>query len=232
MFQFKQFTVQQDKTPMKVGTDGVLLGAWAAIGKANTILDIGTGTGLIALMCAQRNPLARIDALEIEPHACEQATENIQASPWHDRIQVIHKAIQVYSSPYLYDSIVCNPPFFLNSTKAPDSGRNLARHADTLSHLELLENASRLLAPGGNFSVILPTQESASLLETAKNYELYPQHITYVLPNPGKPAKRLLIRFVTKPVASPTRDQITVELSRHQYSKEYRDLTGAFYLYL
>lgn len=232
MFQFKQFTIRQDRTPMKVGTDGVLLGAWAATEKALTILDAGTGTGVIALMSAQRNPLARIDAIEIEPDACRQAIENIRASRWKERIQVWESALQTFSPPHLYDCIVCNPPFFINSTKTPDRGRTLARHTDSLPHEELLEHASRLLAPAGNLCVILPAENEELFLRQAGNAGLYAQHITRVHPIPGKPPKRCLLRLGRKSVDTPTEDHLTIELSRHQYSEEYIRLTHEFYLYL
>ncbi|MEG2277250.1 MAG: methyltransferase [Odoribacter sp.] len=230
MFQFKQFTIQQDRTPMKVGTDGVLLGAWADLEKADRLLDVGTGTGLIALMSAQRNPTVVVDALEIESNACRQAQENIQESEWAQRIQVIPVALQAYFPAYQYDCIVCNPPFFINSTKPPDNGRTLARHCDTLSHQELVEHAARLLKPTGCFCVILPPSEADQMIRLANKYELFPEHITYVLPNPDKSPKRYLIKFVFGSVST-LKDELVVELNRHQYSEEYIRLTRAFYLH-
>ncbi len=231
MFQFKQFTIKQDRTPMKVGTDGVLLGAWADLKEANHILDIGTGTGLIALMAAQRNPNASIDALEIEFNACLQAQENIYASSWAKRIQLIPKALQDYSSDIKYNSIVCNPPFFHQSTKTPNHGRTLARHNETLLHTELIQYVAKLLSPQGNFCVILPTNEALSMIEYAQQHQLYPSHITYILPTPEKPAKRYLIKFMTKPEIL-FEDKLIIELSRHKYSKEYIELTKDFYLHI
>jgi len=229
MFQFKQFTIQQDRTPMKVGTDGVLLGAWADVENAAHILDIGTGTGLIALMAAQRNSTAHIDALEIEPHACIQAQENVLASPWPQRITIIPTALQDFVSPVRYDCILCNPPFFSQSTKTPEQGRNLARHDDTLPRPVLLEQVTRLLASTGSFSLILPTSEAIKTLSYARRYHLFPQHITRVLPNPGKPPKRYLIKFSnTETIVA--EDELVIELSRHHYSAEYIHLTQAFYL--
>lgn len=229
MFQFKQFTIRQDRTPMKVGTDGVLLGAWATVEQAACMLDIGTGTGLIALMAAQRNLSAHIDALEIEPNACQQARENILASPWSQRITVIQTALQDYISPCTYDCILCNPPFFSQSTKTPDKGRTLARHNDSLPHPVLIEQVSRLLSPQGIFCVILPVAEALELIQQARPYRLFPAHITRVLPNPGKPPKRYLVQFAFDP-ARKQEDELVLELSRHHYSPEYRNLTKAFYL--
>lgn len=230
MFQFKQFAIRQDRTPMKVGTDGVLLGAWADLENAGTILDIGTGTGLIALMAAQRNPMARIDAIEIESNAFEQAQENVTASPWNGRIRVIQTSLQNYYPGITYDSIVCNPPFFVNSTKNPNQGRTLARHSDTLSHTELISHAMRLLTPDGSLCVILPTTEAIELIHIASQAKLYPFRMTRVLPNPDKAPKRYLIQFKTTQENS-IEDELVVELSRHQYSEAYVEMTKAFYLF-
>lgn len=229
MFQFKQFTIRQDRTPMKVGTDGVLLGAWAELEYAENILDIGTGTGLIALMSAQRNSSARINAIEIEPDACQQARENVSASRWADRIEVIQSALQDFKPEKAYDSIVCNPPFFINSTLTPDNGRTLARHCDSLPHTDLIIHVVRLLAPGGTFSVILPVCEAKELITYAQLHQLYPHHITRVHPTPTKPPKRYLIQFSTDQ-SNTIEDDLVIELSRHQYSKEYIELTRDFYL--
>lgn len=229
MFQFKQFTIHQDRTPMKVGTDGVLLGAWAELEHAENILDIGTGTGLIALMSAQRNSSARIDAIEIERDACMQARENVAASPWSDRIEIIQSALQDFKPEKRYDSIVCNPPFFINSTLTPDNGRTLARHCNSLPHTDLIDHAVQLLTPGGTFNVILPVNEAKELIAYAQMHQLYPRHITRVHPTPTKPPKRYLILFSTD-TATATEDDLVIELSRHQYSQEYIGLTREFYL--
>lgn len=215
---------------MKVGTDGVLLGAWADLEKARNILDIGTGTGLIALMGAQRNPSAQIDAVEIIAEACAEARENITASPWASRIRLVQTALQDYFPAKRYDSIVCNPPFFVHSTPARDQGRTLARHSSSLPHAALIQHAARLLQPDGNFCVILPVPEGEEMIRLAAGCHLQPAHVTAVLPTPGKPAKRFLIEFKSAPQQPPVRDQLVVELSRHQYSQDYIKLTQAFYL--
>lgn len=231
MFQFKQFTIHQDQTAMKVGTDGVLLGAWANLEKARRILDIGTGTGLIALMAAQRNVLAEIDAIEIEERAFIQAKENIAASPWSHRIRIEHISLQHFSPETLYDCIVCNPPFFINSTKNPHSPRTLARHNDTLPHSDLVNHAKRLLTQDGKFHLILPVAEAQELIAYAQTVKFYPTHITYVYPTACKPPKRLLIELsLTQSVYC--EDNITIELERHHYSEAYTKLTKQFYLHL
>lgn len=230
MFRFKQFTICQDRTPMKVGTDGVLLGAWSNLEEAATILDIGTGTGLIALMAAQRNPTAEIDALEIEAAACEQAWENIASSPWPQRVRVYLQALQNYHPDKLYDSIVCNPPFFVDSTPAPDQGRSLARHTHSLTHPELIEHVQRLLSLGGNFCVILPVIEAQQFVSYAEQFHLFPYRITYILPTPDKAPKRWLMEF-RRNLSETKENELIIELSRHRYSPDYIDLTRAFYLY-
>lgn len=215
---------------MKIGTDGVLLGAWADLEKAARILDIGTGTGLMALMAAQRNATAHIDAVEIEPSACSQARENILESPWRDRIRVVQTALQDYLPETKYDCIVCNPPFFTHSTPAPDKGRTLARHNDSLPHPDLIQHVARLLKKDGHFCVILPVPEGEEMIRYATTYHLQPVHITEVLPNPGKPVKRYLIDFRFSPLISSVRDELIIELGRHRYTPEYIRLTQPFYL--
>ena len=214
---------------MKVGTDGVLLGAWADLESSASILDIGTGTGLIALMAAQRNPSAQIDAIEPEPNAWQQAQENIASAPWNERIRVYHTPLQEFVPSVLYDSIICNPPFFVHSTLAPDAGRTMARHSDSLPHDILIRKVKDLLQPDGNFYVILPTEEAGLFIRNAGKSALYPQHITYVLPNPGKPHKRLLIKFTSRQIQV-REDELIIEISRHNYSEKYIALTRDFYL--
>lgn len=229
MFRFKQFTICQDRTAMKVGTDGVLLGAWAELRDAQNILDIGTGTGLIALMTAQRCPLAHIEGVEIDLDAAQQARENVLASPWAGRIEIHHTSITNFTPGHLFDRIVCNPPFFTNSTKTPDQQRTIARHSDTLPQQLLLESVHRLLQKDGSFSVILPPDESNSFIKLALQFDLHPSHITYVHPTPAKDPKRYLIRFKHAPQFF-TCDHLIIEYFRHQYSEEYVCLTKSFYL--
>jgi tRNA1Val (adenine37-N6)-methyltransferase len=162
MFQFKKFTVQQDKTAMKVGTDGVLLGAWAPIDNhPNTILDIGAGTGLIALMLAQRSNAQQIDALEIDEDAYEQATDNFENSPWNDRLFCFHAGLDefVEDPEDEYDLIVSNPPFYTEDYKSEDASRDLARFEEAMPFEELVEAADLLLSEKGVFAVIIPYKE-------------------------------------------------------------------------
>ena len=162
-FQFKQFTVQQDRCAMKVCTDACVFGAWAGSPEAARILDIGTGTGLLSLMAAQRNQVARIDAVEIDSAAAEQARENIANSPFAGRITVHQSPIQCFEPRYLYDTILVNPPFFQSDLRSPDARVNQAHHAESLTFSELLTAVVRFLGVGGTWHVLLPPEESVTL---------------------------------------------------------------------
>lgn len=155
-FRFKQFEIQQDRCAMKVGTDGVLLGAWAPGGKR--ILDIGAGTGLISLMMAQRFPEATVVGIDLDADACSQASENVAASPFADRVNIVHCALQNFEASGLFDAIVSNPPFFVNSMKNPDSKRTMARHTDSLPFRDLFQGVKSLLSDEGVFSAIVPAE--------------------------------------------------------------------------
>ena len=228
-FTFKQFTIRHDRCAMKVGTDGVLLGAWTDIRHARRILDIGTGTGLIALMLAQRQTGASITAIDIDAEAVSQAQENIGESPWKERVKVMQQDIRTYRPQALFDTIVSNPPYFIDSLKCPDGQRNTARHTDTLNMDHLLEKASSLLTPDGRFSIILPAEQTDALVETAGRVGLYPSRHTAVITRPGLAPKRTLMEFAHQKEAFRT-DELVVELERHVYSEEYIALTKDFYL--
>ena len=239
MFQFKQFTIHQDRTAMKVGTDGVLLGAWAPIApQATRLLDIGTGTGLIALMLAQRieQRQPHIDAIDIDQSSVEQATKNIQRSPFAKHIATHHTSLQDYAPHEKYDAIVCNPPYFVASLKCPDAARTQARHTDSLSFDDLLEHSARLLQPGGSLSVVLPVNEGNQLIHLAPQYGFSLTHLTEVHPTPTAPPKRLLLQFVMQNSQLNhsslliSHSSLTIEIARHQYTPEYIALTREFYL--
>jgi tRNA1Val (adenine37-N6)-methyltransferase len=230
MFQFKQFTIQQNKCAMKVGTDGVLLGAWTNVENTKQILDIGTGTGLIALMLAQRQPNAEIDAIEIEENAYKQAVENIQNTKWQDRISVFHSSLQEFETNKKYDLIVSNPPYFSQSLKNPDIYRKTARHNDTLSQHDLLENSKRLLQNNCRLAVIYPAYEALTFLNIAKEIGFHCLRITHIIPTIGRKAKRLLIELCQNPCVL-TENEICIEKEkRHEYTEEYKNLTKDFYL--
>ncbi|MGB0882120.1 MAG: tRNA1(Val) (adenine(37)-N6)-methyltransferase [Vicingaceae bacterium] len=228
-FEFKHFSISQENTAMKVGTDGVLLGAWS-INTEGTILDIGTGTGLIAIMLAQRTKTALIDAIEVERIAYQQAKENIQNCKWSNRIKAHHLPIQEFKSHKKYDTIISNPPFFTNSTKAPKTERNTARHTDNLSFNDLIESVVRHLKPTGIFSLILPITESEHFIELAIQKHLFLNRKCIVQPNPTKPAKRVLMEFSFEQKELIKETLIIETETRHQYTKEYISLTQDFYL--
>jgi tRNA1Val (adenine37-N6)-methyltransferase len=230
-FVFKQFKILQDKCAMKVGTDAVLLGSWVNTSSAKTILDIGTGTGIIALMIAQKST-ARIDAIDIDKNASIQAEENIQDCKWKERICIHHISLQQYviDSARKYDLIVSNPPYFVDSSKALEESRTNARHTDQLPFVDLLNGVLSLLNPTGSFYVILPKNESLVFREMAEEQKLFLTKLTRVITRTDKPEKRLLMQFeFTKKILE--ENSITIEQDeRHNYTDEYKELTKDYYL--
>lgn len=230
-FVFKQFKIAQDKCAMKVGTDAVLLGAWVNTSNAKSILDIGTGTGIIALMLAQKSG-AKIDAIDIDRNSYEQAKENVEACKWKDRIHVYRKSLQEYSleSEKKYDLIVSNPPYFIDSSKASEASRTNARHTDQLEYSELLSGVLKLLNPSGKFYVILPKKEGEQFQEMAAENKLFLTKQTKVITRADKSEKRLLMRFEFTNRAF-SEDSIIIEKDeQHSYTDEYKDLTKDYYL--
>ena len=232
-FQFKQFSIEQDRTAMKVGTDGVLLGAWIPIGNNPfSILDIGTGTGIIALMLAQRSGAQQIDALEIDEDAYEQATDNFENSPWNDRLFCFHAGLDEFieEPEDEYDLIVSNPPFYAEDYKSSNDQRDLARFQDAMPFEELVEAADLLLSENGIFSVIIPFKEESTFLALAKEHELYPIKITRVKGTPTTETKRSLLAFSRNETTNFPIDELIIETARHIYTPEYIALTRDFYL--
>ena len=226
-FRFKQFTIHQDKTAMKVGTDGVLLGAWANVfGKR--VLDIGTGTGLIALMVAQRS-LCFVNSIEIDKDAYLQAEENFSKSKWEDRLEVTNSSLQNFKPKNKFYTIVSNPPFFNNSQKTPNESRNFARHTDSLSFEELLKFTSKNLIEIGVASFIIPSDSEDDFIEIAKALKLYPSRICRVRGSENSPIKRSLIELRLQEVPC-VETSLTIEISRHTYTQDYINLTKDFYL--
>jgi tRNA1Val (adenine37-N6)-methyltransferase len=233
MFQFKKFAVEQDGCAMKIGTDGVLLGAWTPINyNACSILDIGTGTGVIALMLAQRTNAKQIDALEIDEQAYEQATDNFENSSWSDRLFCFHAGLDefVEEPEDEYDLIVSNPPFYTDDYKSGTEQRDLARFADALPFEDLIEAAALLLSENGIFSVIIPFKEEETFLALAAAYELYPFKITRVKGTPTATIKRSLLAFSRNKNIDFPIDELIIETARHIYTAEYIELTKDFYL--
>lgn len=231
-FKFKQFTVLQDKCAMKVGTDGVILGAYVNCSKANKILDIGTGTGLIALMLAQKYD-AKIFAIDIDLQSYIQACENVNNSKWNTRIHVCHTSFQDFAKSYKknkFDCIVTNPPYFTNSLKAPDNKRALARHNDNLPFNKLLEGINVLLDVAGSFYIILPNDAENEFSALAESSGLYRRKLLFIKTIPQKSHKRCVIEYGKTPCEI-KKETILIETGeRHSYSIEYKNLTKDFYL--
>lgn len=227
-FSFKKFTIHHDRCAMKVGTDGVLLGAWTDVAHSKHLLDIGSGTGLVALMLAQRCT-GEITGIEIDKEAVEQSRENVAASPWKERIEILWQDVRQYTPNNLYDTIVSNPPYFVDSLKCPDGQRNTARHSDTLDADQLIEKAASLLHPSGRFSVIIPSDLYERFIQTAASYGLHPSRHTQVITRPSLPPKRSLLEF-RKEITACATDELLIELDRHVYSEAYIALTKDFYL--
>src|SRR5690554_4558378 len=232
-FKFKQFSIFQAQSAMKVGTDGVLLGAWAPIQDAKTALDVGAGTGLIALMMAQRNPILEVTAIEIDAGAYSDAKENFANSPWANRLSLIHDSFQKFSSQSnsQFDAIVCNPPFFEEGCHAPESQRVIARHAIALSNKDLLKGAFDLLKEGGILTVVLPFMNYPSFCHEAKKNLFSERERLTVYPTPIKCAVRVLSVWTKEKVEEVIETEMIIEDNgRHNYSKEYKELTKEFYL--
>ena len=231
-FQFKQFSVYQDRCAMKVGTDGVLLGAWVNVDNAKNTLDIGTGTGLIALMMAQRSVSTLITAIEIDSEAACQATENVLNSPWKDRIEVVNADLLDFNCSKRYDVIVSNPPYFSQSLPSPNKQRTLARHNDHLTYSALIQKVATLLSENGRFSVIISYDHKDEFIQLASQSRLYLQRIVAVKTTPTSVFRRVLLEFsfVESIVEQLKVEELLIERERHQYSTEYINLTKDFYL--
>jgi tRNA1Val (adenine37-N6)-methyltransferase len=233
MFSFKKFVVNQDRTAMKIGTDGVLIGAWTPINhNPESVLDIGTGTGIIALMIAQRTNAIQIDALDIDEEAYEQATDNFENSPWNDRLYCFHAGLDEFieEPEDEYDLIISNPPFYSEDYKSNDEQRDLARFQDAMPFEDLIEAADLLLSEYGIFSLIIPYKEEENFIALAAEYELFPFKITRVKGTPTSEIKRSLLAFSRIEKNPFPLDELVIETARHQYTPEYIELTKDFYL--
>lgn len=230
-FKFKQFIIQQDQCAMKVGTDGVLLGAWATIDHDPfSILDIGAGTGLVALMLAQRSNAQLIDAIEIDNYTYEQCVGNFEDSPWGDRLFCYHASLQEFADEIddKYDLIVANPPFYTNAFKSTNIQRDLARFEDALPFDHLLDGVARLLNKNGKFVTIIPFSEQTEFIGLAKEKSLFANKILHIKGTPQSETKRAIIAFSfydTEVAYS----ELIIETTRHNYTQEYIDLTKEFY---
>jgi len=231
-FQFKQFRIVQERSAMKVGMDGVLLGAWTDASKAARILDIGTGTGLIALMLAQKNRSSQIDAIEVDPEAFNEAVLNIQQSHWGERIHLELCSFQEFAEVSLqkYNLIVSNPPFFTNGIKAPVENRAQARHSDSLPLDVLISGAANLLSEKGRISLVLPIESLPEITPLADSNKLFISRLCRVKPNPQKPDFRILIELTNRECTI-QEENLMIEFEKHHdYTPEYKALTKDFYL--
>ncbi len=229
IFRFKQFEVVNDRTAMKVGTDGVLLGAWCPVNEANRVLDVGTGCGVIALMVAQRNTVACIDGIDIDAASIEEAALNFARSPWSDRLTAHLMDFNDMDDGKRYDLVVSNPPFFTNGVLPDGDSRTLARHTTTLSYQQLIDGAARLLSDVGILAMISPTDAERDIIEAAAFASLPVRRLTRVIPVEGAAPKRTLWQFSRQDIPY-HEDILTIAKSDGSFTSEYIKLTSAFYL--
>ena len=229
VFRFKQFAVVNDRTAMKVGTDGVLLGAWCPVEGARHVLDVGTGCGVIALMIAQRNASAVLDAIDIDHDAIEEATLNFKASPWGERLTAIEGDFNELQTTERYDLIVSNPPYFTNGVLPTGDARTQARHTGTLSYRQLIEGASRLLSDDGTLALITPTDAEQDIIEAATFASLPVRRLTRVIPVEDAAPKRTMWLLSRRDMAY-CEDTLTIAHRDGTFTSDYIALTGAFYL--
>ena len=231
-FRFKQFSIIDTNCAMKVSTDAVLLGAWTEIRNSDHILDIGTGSGIIALMLAQRSA-AQIEAIDIHLPSCEDAVLNFENSPWNDRLHLYNSAFSDFLKAHKtrYDLIVSNPPYHNRSLKSPSDKVNLSKHTISLSHEELLRGIKKILQPDGRFCIILPFSEFQNFKQLASFEGLYCLHECLVFPKTSKPANRILIEFGLLRSTEIRRSEITIRKSVGDYHESYKELTKDFYLH-
>ena len=232
IFRFKEFSVIQQKSAMKIGTDGVLLGAWASGGKPLNILDVGAGTGIISLMLAQRFQDAVITGIEVDADAAVECRNNFETSEWSSRLNVVNTDFAFFDSADIkFDLIVSNPPFFANGIKAPDSGRALARHSsENLSPEKLLEKGVSLLSGNGCISMIVPAEYEENLIFKATLLKFSVSRITRVASKEGKPPVRILIEFTNLPKGAPVISSLSIRGIGNCFSEEYVNLTKDFYI--
>lgn len=233
-FAFKKFTVRQERCAMKVGTDGVLLGAWVDVGNAQRILDVGTGTGLIALMLAQRSE-ALVTAIEIDEAAAGQAAENFRDSPWSQRLRCLQTSLQDFqlSCDNKFDLIVCNPPFFRNGFRPENHLRGMARHETALTLHDLMQAAGRIIHDPGRLALIYPFDEQDRIASLARSFGMTRQRTTIVKPYAGKPPHRILTELGKQQHFGTSPDVLELWDTQNQTMTDaYAGLTRAFYLKL
>ena len=230
VFNFKQFKIQHEQS-FKVGTDGVLLGTWVAVSNKKSILDIGSGSGLIPLVLAQRAKHAKIIGVEIDEASFQESSQNVSKSAWADRVTLFHETIQAYSekNDQKFDLIVSNPPYFINSTKSPKSKKNIARHTDKLPFSDLVRVSLKHLTPEGRFALVLPKDEGKIFIQLAKEHGLFLIRLTEVRSKKDKPIERFLMEFSLIARDLEKNELIIQFEKRNDYTPDYIKLTKDFY---
>ena len=240
MFRFKQFSIEQQRCAMKVGTDGVLLGAWCDLREGDLrILDIGTGTGVIALMAAQRRPGARVTAIDIDTDCVAQARDNISASPWSDRVEAVCADVRTFESGEKFDHIVTNPPYFTSSLLPPDRARSVARHCTELSFAQIIEAADRLLSAAGRLSLILPREAADEFVGLSRGVFCVSRRCD-VRTTPSSAVKRSMLELVrawpsesslaSESSSAACREELVIQSAHETFTEDYKRLTRDFYL--
>ena len=231
-FKFKQFEINQERSAMKIGTDAVLLGAWADIESAKSILDIGTGTGILALMAAQRNKMARIYGIEYDTGAYLDAVENVDISKWSNRIDILSGDIRKYQTKDKFDAILSNPPFFSTGNPSQDIQRSKARHTTTLTSNQLIHSVTRLLSAKGRFHCILAASEYEQFSNYVKKHQLFITKEVLVRPHLDKPVHRVLLSVSYESCPIERKNMVLHNVREREYSEAYVCLTKDFYLYM
>jgi tRNA1Val (adenine37-N6)-methyltransferase len=241
-FRFRQFTIEDTESTMRVGTDAVLLGSWCDFNEAHSILDIGTGCGILALMAAQKNKNAFITAIDIDYPSYQQASYNFTHSPWYARMHCIHsdlvgftKARQLSDHFTHFDHIISNPPYFSKSLKSSSVKRNIARHDDTLPINDLIHQTYSLLKEGGRFSIVYPYSESTSVIKLCAENSLILSRQLNIIPSEKKASNRVLMEFIKNTQSASYNclpQTISIRNSEGRYTTEYKALTAEFYLFL
>ena len=230
-FQFKQFRIRQHQCAMKVCTDSCLLGAYARVEAARHILDIGAGTGLLALMAAKRSQ-ASITGVEIDARAASQARENIAASPWTGRVQLVHQSLQDFEkdNSRLFDVMLCNPPFYQASQQSPDQARNVAMHSHELSFEEIIRFSKRFLHPAGSLYMLLPPAESRIFETLAADKHLYVQEKLFIYTKTAGKHIRTIQLLGHQPPAGIAETQLDIRQADNSYTEAFRELLREYYL--
>ncbi len=231
-FQFKQFSVEDNKSTMKVGTDAVLLGAWTKIQNTKTILEIGTGSGVISIMLAQRSEV-KIEAIDIDKSSVNQASDNFKISPWNKHLAAKHFSLKefIIESKNQYDLIVSNPPFFIDSLKSPNKNKTRSKHTDELSYSDLIQGLIHFLSPQGRACLILPFTESKSFINLARLENIYLNKQLLIKPKKSKQANRILMEFSFSKTTL-EKDEIYLRKADNSFSDKYKNMSKDYYLNL